>query len=77
MPPAWIVEPIDVLEYCSFCLPAGFPFLTAVSSSAVSVASAFKVPRWQLVDIPLLMPINDGCEVAVRLNLAQFACLDE
>ena len=28
MPPAWIIEPIDVLEYCSFCLPAGFPLLT-------------------------------------------------
>jgi len=28
VPPAWIVEPIDVLEYCSSCLPASFPFLT-------------------------------------------------
>jgi hypothetical protein len=28
VPPAWIVEPIDVLEYCTFSLPADFPFLT-------------------------------------------------
>jgi hypothetical protein len=27
MPPAWVTEPIDVLEYCSFCLSVGLPFL--------------------------------------------------
>jgi hypothetical protein len=28
MPSALAVEPIDVLQHCSFCLSAGHPFLT-------------------------------------------------
>jgi len=25
MTPTWIIKPIDVLEYCRFSLPSGFP----------------------------------------------------